>query len=119
MKGKQGLQRVLRAYAAYDPEVNYCQGMNFLAALLLIWMPSEAEAFGGLVVLMQERGLRELYTTDMSALQVLLPSSPTCKSFWVSLLSYFESRAAKLEAANNGIQQIYLTCIHMGTPPFH
>ena len=52
---------MLRAYAAYDPEVNYCQGMNFLAALLLIWMPSEAEAFGGLVVLMQERGLRELY----------------------------------------------------------
>ena len=70
MRGKQGLQRVLRAYAAYDPEVNYCQGMNFLAALLLIWMPSEAEAFGGLVVLMQERGLRELYKTDMSALQV-------------------------------------------------
>ena len=70
--GKLGLQRVLRAYAAYDPEVNYCQGMNFLAALLLIWMPSEAEAFGGLVVLMQERGLRELYKTDMSALQVSL-----------------------------------------------
>ena len=61
---------MLRAYAVYDPEVNYCQGMNFLAALLLIWMPSEAEAFGGLVVLMQERGLRELYKTDMSALQV-------------------------------------------------
>lgn len=68
--GKLGLQRVLRAYAAYDPEVNYCQGMNFLAALLLIWMPTEAEAFGGLVVLMQERGLRDLYKTDMSALQV-------------------------------------------------
>lgn len=72
---------MLRAYAAYDPEVNYCQGMNFLAALLLIWMPSEAEAFGGLVVLMQERGLRELYKTDMSALQV---------SCMASLLSSFK-----------------------------
>ena len=68
--GKLSLMRVLRAYAVYDPEVNYCQGMNFLAALLLIWMPSEAQAFGGLVVLMQERGLRELYKEDMTTLQV-------------------------------------------------
>ena len=57
------------AYAAYDPEVNYCQGMNFVAAVLLIWLPREADAFGGLVVLMQERGLRELYKADMKALQ--------------------------------------------------
>lgn len=34
--GQQQLRRVLRAYAAYDPDVGYCQGMNFLAALLLM-----------------------------------------------------------------------------------
>lgn len=73
--GQLRLQRVLRAYAAHDPEVNYCQGMNFLAALLLVWMPSEAEAFGGLVVLMEERGLRDLYKKDMSALQVGPPGA--------------------------------------------
>ena len=70
VEGKQALERVLRAYAAFDTEVNYCQGMNFLAALLLIWLPREADAFGALVLIMKDRGLRELYKTDMTMLQV-------------------------------------------------
>lgn len=73
-EGKEALERVLRAYAAFDTEVNYCQGMNFLAALLLIWLPREADAFGALVLIMQDRGLRELYKTDMTMLQVRLIS---------------------------------------------
>ncbi|KAL0055234.1 hypothetical protein WJX82_009129 [Trebouxia sp. C0006] len=70
--GKLSLLRVLRAYAVYDTEVGYCQGMNFLAALLLTWMPNEATAFGGLVVLMQQRMLRDLYKSDLAKLQVYL-----------------------------------------------
>ncbi len=75
--GKLSLLRVLRAYAVYDPEVGYCQGMNFLAGLLLTWMPNEATAFGGLVVLMQQRMLRDLYKSDLAKLQVCLACSPT------------------------------------------
>jgi len=43
--------------------------MNFTAGLLLTYLP-EAEAFGALVVLMQDRGLRRYYSTDMALLQV-------------------------------------------------
>ena len=43
--------------------------MNFVAALLLTYLP-EPEAFGALVVLMQDRGLRRYYSTDMALLQV-------------------------------------------------
>ncbi len=68
--GRYALECVLRAYAALDPEVGYCQGMNFLAGLLLCWLPSPADAFGALVVVMQERGLRELYKRDLAMLQV-------------------------------------------------
>lgn len=78
--GKTSLLRVLRAYAVYDTEVGYCQGMNFLAGLLLTWMPNEATAYAGLVVLMQQRGLRELYKSDLAKLQVTIMSgiaSPT------------------------------------------
>ncbi|KIY93737.1 TBC1 domain family member 1 [Monoraphidium neglectum] len=67
-EGQAALRRVLRAYAALDPEVGYCQGMNFVGALLLSYLP-EAEAFGALVVLMQDRGLRRYYSTDMALLQ--------------------------------------------------
>lgn len=71
-EGQDAMGRVLRAYAAYDPDIGYCQGMNFLAGMLILYMPTEAHAFGALVVLMYERGLRELYDTDMSLLQVRL-----------------------------------------------
>ncbi|KAF6265131.1 rab-GTPase-TBC domain-containing protein [Scenedesmus sp. NREL 46B-D3] len=70
-EGQEALRRVLHAYAAYDPEVGYCQGMNFVAGLLLMYLP-ERHAFGGLVVLMQDRGLRRYYSTDMSLLQAHL-----------------------------------------------
>lgn len=50
------------------------QGMNFVAALLLTYLP-EPEAFGALVVLMQDRGLRRYYSTDMALLQVMEVSS--------------------------------------------
>jgi hypothetical protein len=69
-EGQQQLRRVLRAYAAYDPDVGYCQGMNFLAALLLMYLPREEDAFGALVMLMFEQGLRVLYSRSMVQLQV-------------------------------------------------
>ena len=67
---------ILKAYAALDPEVGYCQGMNFLAGVLLMYLPSEADAYGALVVLMQQRGLRELYKTDLAWLQARPPAIP-------------------------------------------
>lgn len=69
------LLRVLRAYAVFDREVGYCQGMNFLAGLLLTWMPNEATAYAGLVVLMQQQGLRYLYKSDLARLQVTAAST--------------------------------------------
>lgn len=69
-KGVQSLTNILKAYAAMDPEVGYCQGMNFLAGVLLTYLPSEADAYGALVLLMKERHLRELYKQDLAWLQV-------------------------------------------------
>jgi hypothetical protein len=63
---------VLRAYALSDPEIGYTQGMNFLAGLLLTYLPSEADAYAALSLLMRQRGLRELYLPDMSLLQIRL-----------------------------------------------
>ena len=39
--GRDALRRVLRAYALHNPAVGYCQGTNFLAALLLLLMEEE------------------------------------------------------------------------------
>merc|ERR1711916_40249 len=46
-EGQQKLYRVLKAYSYYNSEVSYCQGMSYLAAILLTVLPEE-EAFHGL-----------------------------------------------------------------------
>ena len=46
--GQARLRRVLKAYSAYDREIGYCQGMNFIAAMFLTLM-SEERAFWMLV----------------------------------------------------------------------
>ncbi|KAF6210884.1 hypothetical protein GE061_013995, partial [Apolygus lucorum] len=69
--GQLALFNILKAYSLLDPEVGYCQGLSFLAAVLLLHM-SESEAFYMLKQLMFRRGLRARYLPDMTALQVAL-----------------------------------------------
>lgn len=50
---QQSLHRVLNAYASYNPAVGYCQGMNFIAGLLLLVSEqNEEESFAVFVCLM-------------------------------------------------------------------
>ena len=70
--GRAKLQRVLHAYALHDPGVGYCQGMAFVAGILLMNLEEEHRAFAALVMLMQAAGLRLLYLPGMVALQLRL-----------------------------------------------
>lgn len=40
-QGRKMLTNVLLAYSMYNPEVGYCQGMGFLTAMFLMYMPEE------------------------------------------------------------------------------
>ena len=51
--GQEMLRDVLRAYAMYNKELGYCQGMGMLAGTLLMQMPPE-EAFWCLVRLLED-----------------------------------------------------------------
>ncbi|KAK9471116.1 carabin [Dipodascopsis tothii] len=48
----QALRRVLLAFALYSPKIGYCQSLNFLAGLLLLFMEEE-KAFWMLVIITQ------------------------------------------------------------------
>ncbi|KAJ1947201.1 GTPase-activating protein [Kickxella alabastrina] len=69
--GQEGLYSVLRAYALYDPEVGYCQGLSFVVGPLLLNMPDE-EAFCVLARLMFTYGLRGHFLPSMDDLQLRL-----------------------------------------------
>lgn len=69
--GQLALFNLLKAYSLLDHEVGYCQGLSFVAGVLLLHM-MEDQAFFLLRHLMFRRGLRKLYLPDMAALQLHL-----------------------------------------------
>ncbi|KAK6641121.1 hypothetical protein RUM44_012823 [Polyplax serrata] len=69
--GQDSLYRISKAYAVYDAEVGYCQGLSFLAATLLLHMPEE-QAFCVLVRLMYHYRLRYLYKDGFDSLHMRL-----------------------------------------------
>jgi len=52
---QQALFYVLAAYSVYNTEVGYCQGMSQIAALLLMYLTEEEDAFWALSQLMAQR----------------------------------------------------------------
>jgi hypothetical protein len=52
--GVQKLQEVLLAYSRRNPEVGYCQGMNLIAACLLLIMPTPEDAFWVLTAMIED-----------------------------------------------------------------
>ncbi|KAK2076058.1 hypothetical protein QBZ16_001394 [Prototheca wickerhamii] len=74
-RGQELLRRVLSAFAAHCPEVGYCQGMNYVAALLLLALGCDEEAaFWVLVSLIDghDEGIlyRDMYSRDLSGTHV-------------------------------------------------
>ncbi|ODV70400.1 hypothetical protein HYPBUDRAFT_151743 [Hyphopichia burtonii NRRL Y-1933] len=59
----KSLRRVLIAFAHYQPQIGYCQSLNFLAGLLLLFM-SEEHAFWMLVIL-TERIIPKVHSANL------------------------------------------------------
>ncbi|KAG1671766.1 TBC1 domain family member 1 [Nymphon striatum] len=67
--GQLGLFNLLKAYSLLDKDVGYCQGLSFVAGVLLLHMEEE-NAFNMMKHLMFNIGIRRQYKPDMVALQV-------------------------------------------------
>mmetsp|Transcript_83693 Transcript_83693/g.202992 ORF Transcript_83693/g.202992 Transcript_83693/m.202992 type:complete len:485 (-) Transcript_83693:215-1669(-) len=68
---QQRLLRILNAYAGHNPGVGYCQGMNYVAGLLLLVSDREEESFAVLVCLMDhpQFGLAGFYRERLPLLR--------------------------------------------------
>ncbi|KAJ3447899.1 usp6 n-terminal-like protein [Anaeramoeba flamelloides] len=71
MKNKEQLRlfRLLLAWSNYDTGTQYCQGMNFVAATLLLFLEEE-QAFWTFVVLMTDYHMSGIYQDGFPLLQV-------------------------------------------------
>lgn len=66
--GNNKLFNVLKAYANYDNEVGYVQGMNFIVAMLLFYISDEESVFWCLYQLMVKFRYRQIYKQDFPKL---------------------------------------------------
>ncbi|TKY86622.1 hypothetical protein EX895_004261 [Sporisorium graminicola] len=64
-QGVPKLRRLLVAFSWYNPDTGYCQGMNNLAATLLLTHATEEEAFWVLVCLIEKILPSEYYTSHL------------------------------------------------------
>jgi len=67
--GRAELRNVLRAFASHSPAVQYCQGLNFIAGLLLVVFLDEERAFWALVCAVDTLGVEGYYTEGMTLLR--------------------------------------------------
>lgn len=89
--GQLSLYNILKAYSLLDPEVGYCQGLSFVAGVLLLHM-SEEEAFMMLKFLMFNMGLRKQYRPDMTILQIqMYQLSRLLHDYHRDLYNHFEA----------------------------
>jgi hypothetical protein len=68
LHGQAALSRVLNAYSVQDPEIGYCQGMNFIVGVLLMQLEEES-AFWALCHLMNACGLRWFFIPGLPRLK--------------------------------------------------
>ncbi len=59
--GEGCLRRILQAFALHNPEVGYCQSLNFVAGMMIIFM-DECDAFWLLVTVVEKLLPCDYYT---------------------------------------------------------
>ncbi|XP_003383946.3 PREDICTED: TBC1 domain family member 12-like [Amphimedon queenslandica] len=65
----QVLHNVLGAYACYRPDVGYVQGMSFLAAVIILNMENEADAFIALANLLNRASYLAFFKVDQDQMK--------------------------------------------------
>jgi len=72
LEGNNPLYNVVNAYAHYDEEIGYCQGMCFIAALLLHYLKNEEDAFFCLIHVLKVHDWRGCFADHTPKLMAFL-----------------------------------------------
>ena len=90
--GVDSLRSVLRAYAAYAPDVGYCQGMSSIAAMLLMNSRDEEEAFLMLIRFMDRFSYKKVFYPGFPQMQQWIKEIlPMCDKYCPEVMKKLES----------------------------
>ncbi|ORY03968.1 RabGAP/TBC [Basidiobolus meristosporus CBS 931.73] len=67
--GQTKMFKVLKAYAVYDTEIGYCQGLGFIVGTLVRQM-SEPQAFCVFMQLIETHSIRSMFLPDLQGLEL-------------------------------------------------
>jgi hypothetical protein len=70
-KAEAMLSRILNAISNYMPSLGYVQGMNFIAASLLLILCNEEDTFWVLIALLQAFRLKDMYLQSFIKMKLL------------------------------------------------
>ena len=66
------LKKILKTYAIVNPELNYCQGMNFIAGFLYLTMEKqESLAFAIMREIIERYAMTHLFNTELPMLKLM------------------------------------------------
>lgn len=66
------LKKILKTYAIVNPDLNYCQGMNFIAGFLYLVMDKEeALAFAVMREIIERYAMSNLFNTELPMLKLM------------------------------------------------
>ena len=68
----QSLKNVLKTYAFYNPDVSYCQGMNFIAGTFLLLFRDEGLSFKCLIGLVKKFNMGPIFEVGVPKLRCML-----------------------------------------------
>lgn len=67
---RENLSNILKTYAFYNPEIEYCQGMNFIAGFFYFYFKDEEKSFKSMLGLIKKFDLTELFNAALPRLKL-------------------------------------------------
>lgn len=100
----QSLRRVLIAFSIYDQDIGYCQSMNFIAGLLLLFMDEE-KAFWMLVII-TKKYLPGVHSINLEGVNVdqgvlLICIKQYLPEFWSNIQQSIINSNGKISSSNS------------------
>ncbi|KAI7862439.1 rab-GTPase-TBC domain-containing protein [Spinellus fusiger] len=82
----QSLRRLLSAFSVYSPSIGYCQSLNYIAGLLLLFMPEE-KAFWTFIAVIEDILPPNIYDVTMEGANIdqhvlMMLLSERCPQLW-------------------------------------